>query len=586
MNKFMKAFPFALGAALCVLPTMANAQTVQLSGLGSSALFLEAGLGANNPSGPIHAACVWSGNNTAVPPVGPSNVVTATDTSVTTLHDSGNAWVAWTPGASGTCDAPGTDANVYAYLQTDSVVGDRCLFNANLSPSKCSIAYPVATDPVNNPILPTDQILPKNPDGSHQEHSLPVSIATALNAFTVNYAGTDIRPEDAWFATERALASCATPVVSGSQYLGLGYNNGEDILSSFGTSPSVFHVISFSLPSAPSVGYTVTPVGATPIVVVVNGQSTTSGFGAGGFTNISSDTLAQFLDGRLSLTDQVNNQSATTGNGVTVLLREPLSGTYNTMEYNVPNTTVEKTSQDVGFNQPSAQQNCSGANVGSTQLNIATANGHRRRAIGTGQELSEVLDAANGDVMGYGFWSVANFKGFTSAAAPHARYLKVDGVDPLGSSSFDGAIPVSGTTDLANVTLSTINNLSTNYPIWSLLRFVNVGTSALSPLADLASSTQGFVNTGTTTSRPDFITAGNTTTNGTLTVVRSHFVPPIPSDQPTPAANGRVSDHTSFCNAPEVGGDVGGVVLSLTADSTTCGGQTAGHRVGTTGSRR
>ncbi len=583
MKKFMKAFPFALGAALCLLPAVANAQTVQLSGLGSSALFLEAGLGANNPSGPVNAACVWSGNNN--PNANPSNVVAATDTSspAGSLSDAGNAWVAWTPG-SGTCDAPGTNASVYAYLQTDSVVGDRCLFNANLSPSKCSIMYPVVTDPVNHPIIPAGLIL-----GTANEHNLPASISNALNAFGVNYAGTDIRPEDAWFATRRALTSCATPVAS-SQYLGLGYNNGEDIVSSFGgTSASVFHAIDFNLPSAPGVGYTVTPVGATPIVVVVNGQSTTSGFGAGGFTNITSDTLAKFLDGHLSLTSQVNNQSATTGNGVTVLIREPLSGTYNTLEYNVPNTTVEKTSQDVGFNQDPSQQNCNGANVGSTTLNIATANGHRRRAIGTGQELSEVYDAANGDVIGYGFWSVANFAGFDPTVhntAANARYLQVDGVDPLGSSSFNGVIPLNNTQNLANVTLNTINNLNPNYPIWSLLRFVNVGTSAPTVLTNLSAATQSFVSHGVATSRPDFITAGTATTNGALALVRSHFVPPLPTNQPTPAANGHVSLASSNCTNPEVGGDVGGVVLSLTADSSTCRSQATGAKVGTTGDRR
>ncbi len=143
-----------LCTTLWVLAVASNAQTVQLSGIGSSALFLEAGLGANNPYGAINAPCVWSGNNNLAPTIGPSNVVTATDTStpMDPVSDSGNAWVAWTPGTSGTCDAPATDARVFAYLQTDSVVGDRCLFNASLSPSQCVIAYPVATDPINRPV--------------------------------------------------------------------------------------------------------------------------------------------------------------------------------------------------------------------------------------------------------------------------------------------------------------------------------------------------------------------------------------------------------------------------------------------------
>ncbi len=161
----------------------------------------------------------------------------------------------------------------------------------------------------------------------------------------VNAAGTDIRPEDAWFATKRALVACGSPVASGSQYLGLGYSNGNDITSSF--SSSVFHVIDYTLPVTSPASYTVTPVGATPILVVVNGQDTT-GFGAHSFTNISSANLAKFLDGTSTKTDQVNDASATTGNSVTTLIREPLSGTFNTMEYNVPNTVALHTSQEAG----------------------------------------------------------------------------------------------------------------------------------------------------------------------------------------------------------------------------------------------
>jgi hypothetical protein len=576
MKNLVQAVSFAAALALIALSNSANAQTVAVNGLGSSALFLEAGLGASTGTTPIGATCVW----TTKSDLG-TNTVTATDTSVThsistASKDKGNAWVAWTPSsqpattASCADSAVSSSTQIYAYLQTDSVVGNRCLFNAQITDPtlhtpECGISYPTGGPSSESLIYPAS-------DSSRTEFALPPTVAAALNLALVNAAGTDIRPEDAWFATKRALTACGTAVVSGSQYLGLGYTNGSDITSSFGTSPSVFHVIDFSLPSAPSVGYSVTAVGATPILVVVNGQSTTSGFGTRTFNNITSANLALFLNGTSTKTDQVNNASATTGNSVTTLIREPLSGTFNTMEYNVPNRTASgfQTSQETG--------NCPLVNP---------LIGTRKRAIGTGQELSEVIDTANNDVLGYAFWSVANFKGFTSTAAPNARYLTVDGIDPLISISgnHNGIIPLSGSSDMTNVSLANLNNagsLNTNYPIWSLLRFVNVGTTPSTALTSLAAATQNFVSFGSATSRPDFIIAPN------LNVVRSHFVPPVPSTQPTPAANGRVGtiSSTSHCTNPEVGGDVGGVVLSLTADSTTCITQPTGSKTGTTGSRR
>jgi hypothetical protein len=56
--------------------------------------------------------------------------------------------------------------------------------------------------------------------------------------------------------------------------------------------------------------------------------------------------------------------------------------------------------------------------------------------------------------------------------------------------------------------------------------------------------------------------------------------------QPNPAANGHVGLPTSNCTNPEQGGDVGGVFIALTTDSTTCRGQATGMKTGTTGERR
>lgn len=460
MKHLFKVLPFAFATALMALSANANAQTVEFNALGSSALFLEAGLAASNSSA-INATCVWSSTGKVT-----GEIASATDTSVSpAANDAGQAWVAWTPGTRG-CTSISSSTQVWAYLQTDSVVGDRCLFNAHTSTPTCTIAYPV-----NSNGVPTANLI------SSTEYSLPGAIATALNSAAVNAAGTDIRPEDAEFAISRALTGCGTAIGS-TKYYGLGYSNGDNIASYF--SSSLFHVVNFSLPAS----YTVTPIGATPVLVVINGSSTGFLNPSNTLQNISSATLAKFFDGTDSYTGQAYTGGGANGNAVTVLLREPLSGTYNTTEYNVPNTvdnstygiTGNYTSQDVGYSQLVGQRDCPPSGTGLNPMNIVTASGgHRRRAIGTGEELKEVYDTTNNgnDVIGYGFWSVANFAGFSSSSAANTRYLTVDGVDPLlkatdNYSTYNGAIPLSGTQELADVDLHNVAN--GNYPIWSLIR--------------------------------------------------------------------------------------------------------------------
>jgi len=528
----------AVFAVIAAISMQAKAQTVVLTGLGSSAYFLESGLGANYSSGLIKASCVWSEN---------TSTVTAKDTSVSpAATDTGNAWVAWTTGTGGSCAAPASDSKIYAYLQTDSVVGNRCLFNS----STCKITYP-NTDPASAGLIL----------GTSSEVNLPTAVANLLNAATVNFAGSDIRPEDAEFAITRATTACNTAIVTGSQYRGLGYSNGNQIGSynynQAGTG-SYFNVVKFTLPSS----FSVTIVGATPIVVAANGTGISAG-------NISAQTLADLLDGTYSYTGQVSSSPAPTGSALWVYLREPLSGTYNTMEYNIPNTTTAKTSQDVGVNQPSAQVNCSGtvpkglvagSSPAAYDLNISTTSGGaRQRQIGTGAELKAIVTNANSNSLGYGFWSVANFAGFTAAAAPHAKYLEIGGVDPLLKSgvAYTGTIPVSGTTELSDVDLHT--TADGTYPIWSLLRLVTVTSAATTAAENLASATDDFVSFGSTNSRPDFVTPVN------MNVVRSHFTPPgIGFTATLINGDSQLNDGLSACsNLPESGGDVGGVILSI-----------------------
>lgn len=523
-----------LALGLFAYSVTSSAQTVAINGLGSSNLFLQLGEAASasttgSPAG-LGATCVWSTST--------NGKVVATDNSTNGggATDTGKAFIAWTP-VNGSCSTVNSSTMIYSYLSTDSVVGDRCLFNG------CTITNTGASGTASAGLIL----------GTANEVALAPGVASALNAApTTNVAGTDIRPEDAEFAIYRALTPCGTPVVAGSQYLGLGYNNGDKIHSYYST--STFNVINFSLPSA----YIVTPIGVTPVVVVVNGDGSTNGFGDPGLTNITTGVLANFLDGTFNQTqDALITPEVGASEPVTTIIREPLSGTYNTMEYNVPNSQPTKTSQDVGLHQLSVAANCNGTAVKYNPMNIPAGPGWRRRAIGTSEELSESIIRTQS--LAYGFWSVANFKGYTNAAAPNAKYLTVDGVDPIldsynSNATAPGVIPTTSA-QIANVTLS--NTKSGSYPIFSAIRLVNLGTTATAPVSSLAAAAQNFAPASV---KPDFVPISQ------LAINRSHFIPPTGVGQPTFASNGS----GRACGSVESGGDVGGLVVTKAGDFDFC----------------
>ncbi len=559
------------GAALLAMsfPAVSNAATanvtVTFAGIGSSALFLQLGEAAafsKSPDGIYPQACAWTATSGG-------KTVYANDPNNAGVKETGQAWVTWNVGntaattktvTKGTCAAPVPTAthpvNISFYLQTDSVVGDRCLFNG------CTVTFPAAGTGSGGVLTAV------NPTKFPVEATLPSLVQAAINNYVVNASGTDIRPEDAAFATLRATTDCGTPVVPGSQYLGLGYPNQGQIV---GFTGSTFNVVNFSLPT----NFTVTPLGASPIVVAVSYNALDGanvGFNNANIKSINSSTLAGFLDGTLGMTDDVMTPgtSGDMAEPVTVFLREPLSGTYNTMEYNVPNTVQLQTSQDVGLNQPSALQNCNGlVPAWNAQSAVMPGAGTgRERAIGTGQELTDLFGTTNGltpsdQALGYAFWSRANFAlAPTTAAASglSAKYLMVDGVDPIETNyGTAGVIPSAlnsptGTSDLGSVTLAHIKDGT--YPIWSLLRLVNIGSTVSTGVSDLATAAQTNVTFGAN-GYPDFVPATS------LWVERSHFTPPGVTLTNNPPFTGV---QNGACVQPENGGDVGGVVLTCQMD--------------------
>jgi hypothetical protein len=520
---------FGIAMALAAFTVTGHAQTVVFNAIGSSAQFLEAGLAAGSattasPAG-LGATCVWSKSSAN------TGAVEATDPT-TSQAESGNAWIAWTPGTGGTCATPATNSQIYAFLQTDSTVGVRCYFN------KCTMG--AATSPAGTS---SDGLI----FGTSGEVALSSTVWNKLNSLAVNVAATDIRPEDAAFATLRATTGCGN-AIAGSSYLGLGYTSGGTPIKSEYSS-STFHVTSFTFDASSS--FAVTPVGAAPIVVFVNPKNT-SGFGTSSFTNIARADLAKFLDGTFGKTN--DGTTGITGSfPTTVLIREPLSGTYNTMEYAGPNTTTRFTSQDVGLNQVSTQKNCSGTSPLENPLNFesnddTTAN--RNRVIGTGQMVSVALNLTNPlntktpqtpDTLAYAFWSVGNFAASTST---NAKYLKVDGVDPIETSYVTHGVIPTTTSTFPDVTFSNINNGT--YPIWSLLRLVSA-TPAPAAVSKMAAVEQKFISS---TVRPDFVAFTS------LTKLHSHFTPPGITYPTSSTPNNGGSCGT------EAGGDVGGVIFA------------------------
>jgi hypothetical protein len=295
------------------------------------------------------------------------------------LTDSATVWVMWDNN---------TTCNVYAYWSVDSTVGVKDYFAYQKYTAAVGHVYNVAgavgnvgtgitslssvggladnatalppnvLTLINTPVLPIWTTKLTN----HQ----PAYCGAILNSDGTwkqggywcyfNAGPTDIRPEDALYATTRALSSYNTT----NGLAGLGYNNatclagtngttaanqGCPILDSFGGN-KYFNVLNFKLSGTDPITaaslptYTTISAGASPIVVfVANADSTsTLGFGktsSGNYTfnNINRAVLSQIYNGTLHCTGDLLDNFSGPGQPIQVVNREPLSGTYNTFEF-------------------------------------------------------------------------------------------------------------------------------------------------------------------------------------------------------------------------------------------------------------
>ncbi|HYM07239.1 MAG TPA: hypothetical protein VEU11_11825 [Terriglobales bacterium] len=493
--KFMKyLFAFALAVVFCSTASVSHAQTVQYLGTGSSALFLELGQAA---AGLSDTGCYWTQKSTsAIAARDDRPTIPAGET-----DENGSIVIAWGPGT-GTCAAPVAPFNIYSNMNLDSVLGDRCFFMVNAADQGgciqiITIAAGTAGNPGGTSLL----------GSAFNDTPIPGNVISALNGQRIFVAATDVRPEDAKFASARMFTACGAPIVrnpyinTSYQTSGLGYQTATTgvgtPIQSFTNPGVVFHVHDFNISGndpisgQPLAGagrspYTVTTVGAQPMMIVVS-PVPASPTGIAAATDIMGQTLSEFFNGTYGRATDIFGP--TSPNAVTTLIREPLSGTYNTFEYSNPNSNQFKSSQEAS--------NCSGAVVKSNPMNLSSANGkvpgaRRIRAVGTG-EVVAALQAAATDTIGYFFWSAANASNFTPT---NGKYLTVNGVDPILPSYNSNPVAPGVLPTGANLSAVTFQNLNAgDYSIWSALRLVSVsptpaGVTNLVAGAQTLSSTQ------------------------------------------------------------------------------------------------
>jgi len=421
----------------------------------------------------------------------------------------GPIWIVWSdPSGAGV-------VTVCSYLSVDSIVGARLFFAVPRGTLSLGTASGSSGDSIV-PLLPADV-------------ALDAGVFGALNGQAFNAAPSDIRPEDCKFGTTRALTALGPT--------GLGYGPGPigmSILSAFSSASS--QVVDFNISGTdPITSQTVPPfttanVGAQVVVIVVNTSDTSSGgFGTAAFNNVDRFVLAKVQDGTLTRTRDLIPSSGLPSIGIQVLNREPLSGTFNTEEFSVPRNKEINTTQELNVNP---------AVAGGNPLDLTASDGSgstRKRVIGTGEMLTEL--GAVSDSLGYTFWSFGN----GAKVATTAKYLTVDGVDPLQASYTGGAMPSCTPPCVGALTYPNVINGS--YPIWNVLRVIT-GVPEPAGVASLISAAQTQV-----TKIPDFVPIAS------LQVFRSHY---------TQAGLGCKNGH--LARSKEQGGDMGGAVFTVQAD--------------------
>lgn len=565
MTRMKSVFAAILVAAVVNFAPQVHAQTVKVVLAGSSAMWQSMALAAYKSGNCVSGGTAPCFHYTA-------KNFNLTDGRPTVLGgaaavDLGNVWVVW--------DSNTTSTNVWAYIRVDSGVGDRCYF----AQPHCNVNIPSFPAPGN--------LIASNLWGDNSSDSTPPAAVSALftsGTLLVNAAATDIRPEDALFATCRANSALGGGT-DGLAGLGYGVNSsgvcpsfgkplanleGSDIQSAYPGSTSTAHILAFAISGRDPFTGTAVPfattssVGAAPIIFITQRTGALASV-----TNATDSELQAAFSGNNCNASAFGAPSST----IQVYLREPLSGTMNTTEYTV-------------FRYPdhSGQSQETGVAATNPLSKACTSGGSRYRAIGTGEEVNSVLNSGadhGTDGIGYTFFSYGNVSGIANNAS--YGYLTLNGIDGIfhkygttidpGQPSIAGALPGSANlpatcaggagsfpcaeSKIWSGNLSFPNLRNGSYRAWSILRVVSNGT-ALASANLLVSGAQTYaVNTV-----PDFVPALKVTSaDPGLTLLRSHYT----QEGVNPV---------NISTTGDKGGDAGGCILTssgvvATSDTTT-----------------
>ena len=544
-----------VGTILTVVVGIAMAASAQVKflGVGSSAMFTGTGVGVFNDvcSSRTGSDCRHysvGGKN----PADSQNFAQAVDTrSASIPAESGNLWVVW--------DNNTAPVQIWAYLTVDSVVGNRCFF----ATPRCQLQVDngVQTTAGQNKIAASLMFNKQTGHTQADEASLPATVQTAIEvAFTA--ALTDIRPEDAKYATNRILKAYNAANLTGLGY-GVSSANcpsataliGCQILGTWGgaATPVQFNVSNKKDPlTGKKVPKTVTlSVGAAPIVFIYNNSG--PGLSGGGFKDFTFATATKVFEGALGLAKDVGG---TGNNPLSVLLREPLGGTTNTVEFTTfrlilaPKFAAAKDSQEKGIDLSTGA--CPGLGC-PNPLNLAGADGGvRLRGIGTGQ----IISGNNGvggllhlpDSIGYTFFSFGNVAPLAGAGGV-GRYVTLDGVDPIAVSYTDGVLPTCTAPCPVVPGASFPHIRDGSYRSWSILRLVTDDSGVnLTNAQAVVTATQNEINSTV----PDFVPFSATPDGDPgMRYLRSHF-------KISGVTSGTISNAS-----PENGGDVGGCPFKI-----------------------
>jgi hypothetical protein len=504
----------------------------------------------------------------------------------TIQSDVNTIWIVWDSHTTTAGLAP----NYIAYIKVDSVVGDRCYYGQ----PRCDVTAIGGTFPT---ISANENQISVWPDGS-LDQTPPSNIQAAFLAGTgplVSAAATDVRAEDGAFAMCRA--NSAAPGTLDNQMKGLGYNANNatpgqcptvndlahltagDISDASG---STAHILAFNVTPGSHDPFTGTAVvtgttvaaGAAPIVFIDHTLSTSSPLY--GVTGVR-DSQLQALFANTGAGCDGTTLGGTAGN-IDAWVREPLSGTYNTTEFNVFSyPDFSGTSQEAYLNVTS-----SGGNPLNQQC--PAGGGNRIRGVGTSHVIDSgtVTDVTN-DSIAYAFFSYGNVKKASDATCSGAscHYLTLNGVDPIfhkyvataGGTKLDpgqpntfyGEIPSATDTPCGSFPcaenqiwaggLSFPNLRSGQYSAWSVLRLISNGTP-LTTVKALITASQAY----SALSTPDFVPVVAVAASGTfkgdpgLQLLRSHYQQ---VDALGTAIGGAPVDDAT---TGDVGGDVGGCI--------------------------